>query len=103
MEVQITDFENAAFAVFIVLVSRAILKFNLNFYIPISKVICISITVSSNRHLPRSTRTCKEHNAETPRDQGSSIFGRMFMLFVGVEPPVLLRHQDAVLRRKVPL
>ncbi|KAG6885915.1 hypothetical protein C0993_007933 [Termitomyces sp. T159_Od127] len=38
MEVQITDFENAAFAVFIVLVSRAILKFNLNFYIPISKV-----------------------------------------------------------------
>lgn len=33
-----TDFENAAFAVFIVLLSRAILAFNLNFYIPISKV-----------------------------------------------------------------
>lgn len=38
MEVQMTDFENAAFAVFIVLLSRAILSFNLNFYIPISKV-----------------------------------------------------------------
>ncbi|KAF8650391.1 hypothetical protein AX16_005199 [Volvariella volvacea WC 439] len=38
MEVQLTDFENAAFAVFIVLLSRAILSFNLNFYIPISKV-----------------------------------------------------------------
>ncbi|RDB24730.1 Glutamate--cysteine ligase [Hypsizygus marmoreus] len=38
MEVQMTDFENAAFAVFIVLLSRAILNFNLNFYIPISKV-----------------------------------------------------------------
>ncbi|KAG1870359.1 glutamate-cysteine ligase-domain-containing protein [Suillus tomentosus] len=38
MEVQMTDFENAAFAVFIVLLSRAILAFNLNFYIPISKV-----------------------------------------------------------------
>ncbi|EKM80633.1 hypothetical protein AGABI1DRAFT_71066 [Agaricus bisporus var. burnettii JB137-S8] len=38
MEVQITDFENAAFAVFVVLLSRAILYFNLNFYIPISKV-----------------------------------------------------------------
>lgn len=38
MEVQITDFENAAFAVFVVLLSRAILSFNLNFYIPISKV-----------------------------------------------------------------
>ncbi|OJA17813.1 hypothetical protein AZE42_08395 [Rhizopogon vesiculosus] len=39
MEVQMTDFENASFAVFIVLLSRAILAFNLNFYIPISKVL----------------------------------------------------------------
>jgi len=38
MEIQITDFENAAFAVFIVLVTRVILSFGLNFYIPISKV-----------------------------------------------------------------
>ena len=38
MEVQMTDFENAAFAVFVVLLSRAIFTFNLNFYIPISKV-----------------------------------------------------------------
>ncbi|KAI9067392.1 glutamate-cysteine ligase catalytic subunit [Trametes sanguinea] len=38
MEVQMTDFENAAFSVFIVLLSRAILHFNLNLYIPISKV-----------------------------------------------------------------
>lgn len=35
MEIQITDFENAAFAVFIVLVTRAILSFDLDFYIPI--------------------------------------------------------------------
>mmetsp|Transcript_962 Transcript_962/g.1358 ORF Transcript_962/g.1358 Transcript_962/m.1358 type:complete len:854 (-) Transcript_962:240-2801(-) len=38
MEVQITDFENAAFTVFVALVSRAILAFGLNLYIPISKV-----------------------------------------------------------------
>jgi glutamate--cysteine ligase catalytic subunit len=38
MEIQITDFENAAFSIFIVLITRAILSFNLNFYIPISKV-----------------------------------------------------------------
>src|SRR3569833_389797 len=38
MEIQVTDFENAAFAVFIVLVTRAILSFDLNFYIPIAKV-----------------------------------------------------------------
>jgi len=33
-----TDFENAAFAVFVVLLSRAILSLHLNFYVPISKV-----------------------------------------------------------------
>lgn len=33
-----TDFENAAYVVFVVLVTRAILAFGLNFYIPISKV-----------------------------------------------------------------
>lgn len=38
MEVQITDYENAAFAVFIVLLTRAIMNLGLNFYIPISKV-----------------------------------------------------------------
>ncbi|KAH8119161.1 glutamate-cysteine ligase catalytic subunit [Phellopilus nigrolimitatus] len=38
MEVQLTDFENAAFAVFFVLLSRAILSFDLNLYMPISKV-----------------------------------------------------------------
>lgn len=38
MEIQVTDFENAAFSVFMVLVTRAILSFDLNFYIPITKV-----------------------------------------------------------------
>lgn len=37
MEIQITDFENAAFSIFIVLVTRAILSFNLNFYLPIPR------------------------------------------------------------------
>jgi glutamate--cysteine ligase catalytic subunit len=37
MEIQITDFENAAFAIFIVLVTRVILSFDLNFYIPIPR------------------------------------------------------------------
>lgn len=38
MEVALTDFENAAFSVFIVLLSRVILAFNLNFYVPMSLV-----------------------------------------------------------------
>ena len=38
MEIGMTDFENAAFTVFIVLVSRIILYFDLNLYLPLSKV-----------------------------------------------------------------
>jgi len=38
MEIQVTDFENAAFSVFMVLMTRAILSFDLNFYVPINKV-----------------------------------------------------------------
>ena len=37
MEIQITDFENAAFSVFVVLITRAILSFDLNFYLPIAR------------------------------------------------------------------
>ena len=38
MEVQLTDFENAAFTVFCVLVLRVLLSFDLNIYMPMSKV-----------------------------------------------------------------
>jgi len=38
MEIQITDFENAAFVIFVVLLSRVILGLELNMYIPISKL-----------------------------------------------------------------
>jgi glutamate--cysteine ligase catalytic subunit len=38
LEVQLTDFENAAYTVFIVLVTRVILAFDLVLYMPISRV-----------------------------------------------------------------
>lgn len=38
MDVQVSDFENAAFAVTIILLTRTILAYNLNLYIPIIKV-----------------------------------------------------------------
>lgn len=38
MEVQITDFENAAHVIFVVLLTRAILSYRLNLLIPLSKV-----------------------------------------------------------------
>ena len=44
-QVQVTEFENAAFAVFIVLLTRTILSFKLNFLVPISKVRHIHLFV----------------------------------------------------------
>merc|ERR1712151_1353548 len=38
MEVQMTDFENAAFSAFIVLITRVLLVFDLDFLAPLSKV-----------------------------------------------------------------
>lgn len=38
MDVQLTDFENAAFSVFLMLLTRAILAFGVDYYIPISQV-----------------------------------------------------------------
>jgi len=38
MEVQLTDYENAAYTVFVALLSRAVLFFDLSFYIPMSLV-----------------------------------------------------------------
>lgn len=37
-EAQLTDFENAAYVCFVVLLTRVILSYNLNFVMPISKV-----------------------------------------------------------------
>ena len=37
-QTQLTDFENAAYTVFVVLLTRVILSYKLNFIIPISKV-----------------------------------------------------------------
>ena len=62
MEVQLTDFENAAFAVFIVLLSRAILHFNLNLYIPISKVHTSPTRISPRARLILSLGG-REHGA----------------------------------------
>ncbi|XP_078471986.1 glutamate--cysteine ligase catalytic subunit-like [Lampetra planeri] len=38
MDVQLTDFENAAYVVFVVLLTRVILSYGLNFLVPLSKV-----------------------------------------------------------------
>ena len=46
MEVQLTDFENAAYSVFIALITRVFLAFDLKLYIPLSKVGAIWAVLS---------------------------------------------------------
>jgi len=46
LQIQLTDFENAALVVFVVLLTRAILSFKLNLYIPMSKVSPCDDTIS---------------------------------------------------------
>ena len=93
MEVQITDFENAAFSVFVVLLSRAILSFNLNFYIPISKVAVNKIlTAIVLMDLSRWTRTCIALNLGMPHALANFISENKFYLQV-------IRHQLRARRR----
>ena len=62
MEIQMTDFENAAFAIFIVLITRAILSFDLNFYIPIS----LTTQNMDTAHVRDAIRTEKFHFRNDP-------------------------------------
>eukprot|EP00124_Ichthyophonus_hoferi_P003024 Ihof_evm6s236 gene=Ihof_evmTU6s236 len=66
MELQTTDFENAAMTVFIVLLTRTILTFNLNLYLPITKVD-ESIQVAQTRGAARDKKFyCRKDPFTTP-------------------------------------
>ena len=47
-QVQLTDFENAAYVVFVVLLTRVILSYKLDFLIPLSKVKTASPSILYN-------------------------------------------------------
>ncbi|TIA88201.1 hypothetical protein E3P99_02715 [Wallemia hederae] len=68
MEVQLTDFENAAFSVFIVLLTRAILSFDLNFYMPISKVD-VNMQTAQKRDAARAGKFFFRKNVFPKRDK----------------------------------
>jgi glutamate--cysteine ligase catalytic subunit len=70
-EVQITDFENAAIVCFVVLLTRVILSYNLDFLIPISRVIrsvffkailycLVDFKVDENMQNAQQRDACKE-------------------------------------------
>ena len=77
MEVQITDFENAAFSIFVVLLAQTILHFNLNLYIPISKIDENMETaharnaVVSRRFFFRREIMCKAERPDLTNDSSS--------------------------------
>ena len=73
MEIQLTDFENAAFAVFIVLLQRTILTFDLNLYIPISKVDANMQRAHSRNSAARGKFFFRRHLAPLEGDDGCSV------------------------------
>lgn len=73
MEMQLTDFENAAFTVFIVLLTRTILTFDLNLYIPISRVDANMQRAHSRNAAAQGTFFFRRHMA--PLEEGDDGYG----------------------------
>lgn len=73
MEMQLTDFENAAFTVFIVLLTRVILTFDLNFYIPLSRVDANMQRAHSRNSAAKGKFFFRRHMA--PLEEGDDGYG----------------------------
>lgn len=73
MELQLTDFENAAFTAFIVLLTRVILAFDLNLYIPISRVDANMQRAHSRNATAKGKFFFRRHMA--PLEEGDDGFG----------------------------
>jgi glutamate--cysteine ligase catalytic subunit len=73
MEMQLTDFENAAFAVFTVLLTRVILTFDLNLYIPLSRVDANMQRAHSRNAAAKGKFFFRRHMA--PLEEGDDGYG----------------------------
>lgn len=73
MEIQLTDFENAAFTAFTVLLTRVILTFDLNFYIPMSRVDANMQRAHSRNAAAKGKFFFRRHLA--PLEEGDDGFG----------------------------
>ncbi len=76
MEMQISDFENAAFTVFIVLLTRVILSFDLNLYIPLSKVDANMQRAHSRNAAAQGKFFFRRHMA--PLEEGDDGYGVVY-------------------------
>jgi len=77
MEMQLTDFENAAFSVFTVLLQRVILTFDLNLYIPISKVDANMQRAHSRNAATKGKFFFRRHMA--PLEEGDDGYGVKYL------------------------
>ncbi|KAI0066042.1 glutamate-cysteine ligase catalytic subunit [Artomyces pyxidatus] len=92
MEVQMTDFENAAFAVFIVLLSRAVMSMNLNFYVPISKVD-ENMRRAQQRDAVRSSKFVFRKNVFPPPSRTNSGSASLATAVNGTTNGIGLKHR----------
>jgi len=76
MEIQLTDFENAAFTAFIVLLTRVILTFDLNLYIPLSRVDANMQRAHSRNAAANGKFFFRRHMA--PLEEGDAGFGEEY-------------------------
>lgn len=77
MEIQLTDFENAAFTAFIVLLTRVILTFDLNLYIPLSRVDANMQRAHSRNAAANGRFFFRRHMA--PLEEGDEGYGEKFV------------------------
>ena len=73
MELQLTDFENAAFTAFTVLLTRVILTFDLNLYIPLSRVDANMQRAHSRNAAAKGKFFFRRHMA--PLEEGDDGYG----------------------------
>jgi glutamate--cysteine ligase catalytic subunit len=73
MELQLTDVENAAFTAFVVLLTRVILAFDLNLYIPLSRVDANMQRAHSRNAAAKGKFFFRRHMA--PLEEGDHGFG----------------------------
>jgi glutamate--cysteine ligase catalytic subunit len=77
MEIQLTDFENAAFTTFITLLTRVILTFDLNLYIPLSRVDANMQRAHGRNAAVKGKFFFRRHMA--PLEKGDDGFGEQYV------------------------
>jgi Glutamate-cysteine ligase len=77
MELQLTDFENAAYTAFTVLLTRVILAFDLNLYIPLSKVDANMQRAHSRNAAANGRFYFRRHLA--PLEEGDDGYGEKYV------------------------